>query len=775
MSSIIEGYSYDVFISYRQKDNKHEGWVSEFVNNLKGELEATFKEDISVYFDINPHDGLLETYEVEESLREKLKCLIFIPILSRTYCDPKSFAWEHEFKAFVETSSRDQFGLKVKLPNGNIGARVLPIRIHDLDSEDIKLCESLLGGVLRGVEFVYKSAGVNRPLRATEEKSHENLNRTIYRDQINKVSLAIRELIVALKAGSVASVVENVQTTEIAGEGSKTKKKAAQIELVNPRKKWLTGSSVAAIVILAAVICFLKFFRQDRLISSDERITVAVMPFQNISNDSLLDPWKDGIQDNLITSLTNTPGLNVRQPESINSLIQSKGIVNYASITPSFARAISRKLDAKVFVYGTINQSGNKIRLNVQLINTGTKEVFKSFQKDCSEHELMPAIDTLSREIKDFMIMSKLEWEESDMKWTEFSKQQYASYLPTKSAEAYKCLLYARKASSKNEFSAAREWYLKALEIDSTLFAAIKGTALTYYNENKFKEGKEWVLKLYRYLDKMTTGQKLEAKIVYGFYFEGPKENIEYNKQLLAIDDQNPGNHFNLGDWYLQFGQYDKAIIEFEKGLAIYRKWDVKPPLMFYQEPGQAYHMAGRIKEEKKFFRKARKDYPDAPDMLEQYAYIALEEGDTAEANRYINKWISIRKEQSWSDAHITSAMAWIYSMAGNNNKTEECLRKALAMEPKNGGYIANLAYFLIDKDRNLNEGIELADKVLKKNPDAINALHNKGWALYKQGKYMEALELLQKSWDLRMKNSIYNHTAYLHLEEAKKAVAGMK
>ena len=64
MASIIPGYEYDIFISYRQKDNKHDGWVTEFVNNLKGELESTFKEEISVYFDINPHDGLLETFSL---------------------------------------------------------------------------------------------------------------------------------------------------------------------------------------------------------------------------------------------------------------------------------------------------------------------------------------------------------------------------------------------------------------------------------------------------------------------------------------------------------------------------------------------------------------------------------------------------------------------------------------------------------------------------------------------------------------------------------------
>ena len=54
MSSIIPGFEYDIFISYRQKDNKHDGWVTEFVDNLTGELESTFKEEISVYLTLVP-------------------------------------------------------------------------------------------------------------------------------------------------------------------------------------------------------------------------------------------------------------------------------------------------------------------------------------------------------------------------------------------------------------------------------------------------------------------------------------------------------------------------------------------------------------------------------------------------------------------------------------------------------------------------------------------------------------------------------------------------
>jgi hypothetical protein len=60
MSSLIEGYNYDIFISYRQKDNKYDGWVTEFVENLKKELEATFKEEI---VSLQEHNRFIELVE----------------------------------------------------------------------------------------------------------------------------------------------------------------------------------------------------------------------------------------------------------------------------------------------------------------------------------------------------------------------------------------------------------------------------------------------------------------------------------------------------------------------------------------------------------------------------------------------------------------------------------------------------------------------------------------------------------------------------------------
>jgi hypothetical protein len=115
---------------------------------------------------------------VNKSLEGKLKCLIFIPIISQTYCDPKSFAWQHEFCAFNKLAKADLYGLDIKLNDGNVSSRFLPIRIHDIEAEDKTLLENELGEVLRAIEFIYKEAGVNRPLRSNEENPSKNQNQT---------------------------------------------------------------------------------------------------------------------------------------------------------------------------------------------------------------------------------------------------------------------------------------------------------------------------------------------------------------------------------------------------------------------------------------------------------------------------------------------------------------------------------------------------------------------------------------------------------------------
>ena len=106
--------------------------MTEFVSHLTTELETMVKGSVSIYFDKNPHTGLRETDQVEESLSERLQSLIMIPILSQTYCDPDCYAWKQEFLPFIRHSTQDKLGPNIKLQNGNVAGRVLPVCIHDL-------------------------------------------------------------------------------------------------------------------------------------------------------------------------------------------------------------------------------------------------------------------------------------------------------------------------------------------------------------------------------------------------------------------------------------------------------------------------------------------------------------------------------------------------------------------------------------------------------------------------------------------------------------------
>ena len=766
MSSIIPGFEYDIFISYRQKDNRLGAWVTEFVQNLKGELESTFKEEIRVYFDTNPHDGLLETYDVGASLKDKLKCLVFIPVISRTYCDPKSFAWEHEFKAFIDLALHDQYGLKIKLPNGNVSNRVLPVRIHDLDMDDVKLCESVLGSTLRGVEFIYKEHGVNRSLTPKDDE-RKNLNGTIYRNQINKVALAVKEIIQSLRTNTERMESGDIHQVMPFDGISTIAKKREKLKSGSFIRTYLPAAVGFAILLIAFILIRQKFFSGniiEKLRSSGDRISVVVMPFRNMTNDSTLNVWQDGIQFNLVSSLSNYPELRVMQPESTNNLIQSKGYVSYAQITPSVARKISQKLDANVFVYGNINQTGDKLRISAQLLDSKSEEIFKSFQLDGDVKNVLSLTDSISLMIKSYLILSTLRKEITP---------EFQLTLPS-SVDAFKSFVLGYKAFIKWDNLSALRFFTQSLESDSTFVTSYVWMALTYENLGEYKLAEKWCMKVYDKRDQLPFETQIWANWLYARYHEKSKiEEVNYAKQLLEIDDHGPIRHWLVAIAYYDMHQYNNAIPELEKMLDIYKSWNTKPMNSgFYDLPIVAYHITGNYKKEKELLKRAFKDFPDDPQLIRRQSILSLSEKDTVSANRYIEKFFALHNSDSWSEASIAHRLGDIYDEAGYYKRAKAFYLRALSLEPDNPVRLNNLGYYLIDRDINLTEGLELASKAVKSDPNSYIFLDSKGWGLFKLGKNEEALKLLGKSDSLK---PVYNYELNLHLEAVRKAIANQK
>ena len=275
------------------------------MNALKTELGATFKEDISIYFDENPHDGLLETHNVDKSLEGKLKCLIFIPIISQTYCDPRSFAWQHELCAFNKQAKGSQFGRDIELFSGNVASRILPIKIHDLEAEDKELLENELGSALRAIEFIYREPGVNRPLKSADSKT-DNQNRTDFRNQVNKVANAIKDIIQGIR------------------------KPGTQIKSVH--------SSI-------------NYPKTEK--------SIAVLPFVNMSNDPEQEYFSDGMSEEILNSLSHLEDLKVA---GRTSSFQFKGR-NFD------LREVGEKLHVQTVLEGSVRKQGNRLRITAQLIN----------------------------------------------------------------------------------------------------------------------------------------------------------------------------------------------------------------------------------------------------------------------------------------------------------------------------------------------------------------------------------------------------------------------
>jgi adenylate cyclase len=353
MPSVLSGFEYDIFISYRHNDNL-DGWVTDFVQNLEKELRSTLKDALTIYFDRNPHDGLLETYNVDKSLEGKLKCLVFIPIVSQTYCDTKSFAWQHEFCAFNNFAKKDQLGRDVKLSNGNVASRILPVKIHDLDAEDKSLIENEIGGVLRPIEFIYKEAGVNRPLTVSDKKEDNN-NKTFYRDQVNKTANAIKEVITSLRTRNSESETRNPELkTRNPNESYGLEKRASRN---TPVKKRLAATGIMVLLALAAYFLFLKpSSGKEQLAVLDK--SIAVLPFVDLSESKDQGWFSDGLTEEILNSLAHVKGLHVTSRTSSFSF-KGKNLR---------IQLIADSLGVNYVVEGSVRKSNAGVRITAQLI-----------------------------------------------------------------------------------------------------------------------------------------------------------------------------------------------------------------------------------------------------------------------------------------------------------------------------------------------------------------------------------------------------------------------
>jgi len=702
MASIIRGYEYDIFISYRHKDNKYDGWVSQFVKDLRGELESTFKDDVSIYFDENPTDGLQETHDVNESLKDKIKCLVFIPILSRTYCDIHSFAWKNEFLAFRDFASNDSFGLKVKLANGNVGNRILPIRIHDLDQDDIKLFEKEIGGPMRPLDFIFRSAGVNRHLAHQDERK-DNQNHTVYRDQINKVAMSVRDIITSLKQPK--SKIEPSTSTPVASINQKSS----------------TGKKIVPALLGLVLLCLVGygiayFFLGNTPKKEEIDRSIAVLPFADMSEKKDQEYFSDGLSEELLNLLSKTPDLKVI---SRTSAFSFKG-------KNEDIRSIGDKLNVAYILEGSVRKAADKLRITAQLIKVsdGTHLWSENYDREMNDifkvqgeiasavvkelqvklignnynmpKESDPRIYNLWLQSK-FLLNLGTASNETFQKASDLLMEAYA--IDSLDARVWSGLarVYFNKmfealsVKEVNELSkksrhaaekslgldknlvevydilsslAVNDWNLplaesdlqKALKVDPANGALLFSQANILRDQGRFTEAEELYKKSIE-LDPLGTRCLFSFSILYG-YLGKYDDAIEQVRKALSIAPR-PVHYSLLSNYYMLTQQFDKAIIEGQKSDPFWRDYSLIPCLW----------SLNRKEESEASLKKFIKDYSDIGAYQISELYVWKGENDKA------FEWLNKAYEQH-DPGLIEIKSSWFWRLLKSDDRYKKMLGK---------------------------------------------------------------------------------------------------
>ena len=253
-----------------------------------------------------------------------------------------------------------------------------------------------------------------------------------------------------------ASRVVNLYTEELGNPAVPEKLKAARVAAVARRKRtafrWLS-LGVASLLAVIAVIGFLVF-RYRRPPATVElpvpEKSIAVLPFDNRSRDPDNAYFADGIQDEILTRLSKIADLKV---------ISRTSTQHYKS-APENLHEIGRQLGVAHILEGSVQKSGDIVRVNVQLIKAANDSHLWADTFDRKLTDILSVESEVARAIAE-QLRAKLTGEE----------EQVIAVKPTDNPEAYDAYLrglayYLKTANTPANALGAQKYLREAVRLD---------------------------------------------------------------------------------------------------------------------------------------------------------------------------------------------------------------------------------------------------------------------------------------------------------------------
>ena len=268
-----------------------------------------------------------------------------------------------------------------------------------------------------------------------------------------------------------------------------------------------------------------SFFRQQETLPLPDKPSIAVLPFENMTGDPKQEYFTDGFTEQIITTLSKISSLFVI---SRNSSFTYKG-------KPVKVQKVSKELGVRYVLEGSIQKSGDRVRINVQLIDAISGQHLWAEIYDRSMKDIFVLQDEFILKILTALQVNLTGGEQARV-WAK----------GTKNLEAYLKLMQARESIIVGDEAAnvrARKLIEETISLDPKYAQAYM------YMGGTHSQG-------------FLLGSSNSA-------MDSMTQAIEWTQKALAIDDSLAEAHAWLGYFYTVINRHEEAIAEAEKAMSM--------------------------------------------------------------------------------------------------------------------------------------------------------------------------------------------------------------
>jgi len=466
---------------------------------------------------------------------------------------------------------------------------------------------------------------------------------------------------------------------------NREKSKSAQFRAINMgrKSKVFTSASITFLLVMVSVLIYLFFpTNQD-----SENKSIAVLPFENLSEKKENDYFSDGITEDIITQVSKISDLKV---------ISRTSVMYYKNHTKKL-HDIGRELGVATILDGSVRRVNDRVRIVAKLIDVNSNAHLWAHTYDRDLTDIFAIQSDVAQQIANALRaqLSASELERIDRK-------------PTKNLEAYNSYLLGRffwNQRTKDGFEKAIQYFQEAIKKDSSYALAYSGLADCYilspyyadWHSNQaylkglsaairaleldnnlgeghislayIKDHYEWnwfdAENEYRY------GVELNPNYATGHHWYGMalhrhgriKEAINEMQKALELDPFSLIINTNFGDLLYYSRNYDEAINQYEKTLEMNPNFSSA-----HQGLGKTFIQKGKIYEAIKEFEKLT-SYRRLTEL--PYAYVLLGEEERAEE---MLKELQKKAKQTYIDPTL---LARAYMGVGDLDTAFELLEKS--------------------------------------------------------------------------------------------------